>query len=237
MDNNSNKTRVIASALLAVGLTVLGLCIKSGLNSFSARDRVVDVRGLAEREVNANKVTWPIVFKEVGNDLPSVYGKVSSTNQEIIDFLKANGITDAEISTSAPEVENLQANRYSNTPVPYNYSVQSVVTVSSTKVSQVHELINRQGELLTKGIAIISSYQYRTTYEYTDLNSIKPEMIAEATTNAREAAKKFAEDSDSHIGKIKTARQGQFSIEDRDEFTPYIKKIRVVTSLTYYLED
>ncbi len=228
---------IISSGIIAIGLLSLGLCLKSGLNSFSTRDRVVDVRGLAEREVNANKVTWPIVFKEVGNDLPTVYAKVSSTNQEIVSFLKANGISDAEISTSAPEVENLQANRYNSNPVPYNYSVQSVVTVSSNKVTEVHNLINRQGELLSKGIAITSSYQYQTTYDYTDLNSIKPEMIAEATKNPREAAKKFADDSDSHIGKIKTARQGQFTIENRDEFTPFIKKVRVVTSLTYYLED
>lgn len=75
------------------------------------------------------------------------------------------------------------------------------------------------------------------TYDYTELNSIKPEMIAEATKNAREAAKKFADDSDSKIGKIKSARQGQFSVEDRDSYTPYIKEVRVVTTLTYFLED
>ena len=101
----------------------------------------------------------------------------------------------------------------------------------------MHALINRQGELFAQGIAISNDYNYQITYNFTELNSIKPEMIAEATQNAREAAKKFADDSDSSLGKIKTARQGQFSIEDRDATTPYIKKVRVVTSLTYYLED
>ena len=101
----------------------------------------------------------------------------------------------------------------------------------------IHGLINRQGELYAKGIAITTDYSTSITYDFTDLNSIKPEMIAEATRNAREAAEKFADDSDSRLGKIKTARQGQFSIEDRDATTPYIKKVRVVTSLTYYLED
>ena len=133
---------------------------------------------------------------------------------------------------------DLRTDRYNTQPIPYNYSVTSVVTVSSSQVDKVHGLINRQGELLQKGIAIISSdYSNQITYEYTDLNSIKPEMIAEATQNAREAAKKFADDSDSKIGKIKSARQGQFSIEDRDAYTPYIKQVRVVTSLTYFLED
>lgn len=177
------------------------------------------------------------MFKEVGNDLPSVYQKVTATNAQIVAFLKANGLTDQEISIGAPSVQDLTTNRYNNYPLPYNYAVTSIVTVSSSQVREVHSLINRQGELFSKGIAITSDYDTNISYDYTDLNSIKPEMIAEATENAREAAKKFAEDSDSRLGKIKTARQGQFSIEDRDPTTPYIKKVRVVTSLTYYLED
>lgn len=231
-------SKLIAAALIAVGLLALGLCIRSGLKSFNDSQRTVEVRGLATREVPANHVTWPIVFKQVGNDLPTVYAAVSSTNEAIVAFLKANGIDDKEISVSAPSMTDLRTDRYNTQPIPYNYSVTSVVTVSSSQVDKVHGLINRQGELLQKGIAIISSdYSNQITYEYTDLNSIKPEMIAEATQNAREAAKKFADDSDSKIGKIKSARQGQFSIEDRDAYTPYIKQVMVVTSLTYFLED
>ncbi len=231
------QTNIIASVVLAAGLLALGLCVKSGLNSFTDRQRVVDVKGLAEREVNANLVTWPIMFKEVGNDLPTVYQRVTAVNNQIVDFLVENGLSQDEISIGAPKVQDLQTDRYNTNPLPYNYAVTSVVTVSSSKVKQVHSLINRQGELFSKGIAIISDYSTTITYDFTDLNSIKPEMIAEATQNAREAAKKFADDSDSRLGKIKTARQGQFSIEDRDATTPYIKKVRVVTSLTYFLED
>lgn len=231
------QTNIIASVVLAAGLLALGLCVRSGLNSFTDRQRVVDVKGLAEREVNANLVTWPIMFKEVGNDLPTVYQRVTAVNNKIVDFLVANGLSQDEISIGAPKVQDLQTDRYNTNPLPYNYAVTSVVTVSSSKVKQVHSLINRQGELFSKGIAIISDYSTTITYDFTDLNSIKPEMIAEATQNAREAAKKFADDSDSRLGKIKTARQGQFSIEDRDATTPYIKKVRVVTSLTYFLED
>ncbi len=195
-------TPIIGSIVIAAGLLGHGLSVRSGLKSFTSRDRVVDVRGLAEREVNANQVTWPILFKEVGNDLPSVYNKVSATNRVIIDFLTSNGIDSSEISVGAPSVRDLQAERYNNMPLPYNYVVTSVVTVSSNKVMQVHSLINRQGELFSKGIAIGTDYNYQTTYSFTALNSIKPEMIAEATSNAREAAKKFADDSDSRLGKI-----------------------------------
>lgn len=230
---------VIASVFVAAGLLAVGLCVRSGLRTFNwGSQRTVEVRGLATREVKANKVTWPIVFKETGNDLPTVYSSVTATNATIVKFLKDNGISDTEISISAPQVNDLRADRYNTQPIPYNYSVQSVVTVSSAQVDKVRELINRQGELLSRGIAILANdYSNQTVYEYTELNTVKPEMIAEATRNAREAAKKFADDSQSELGKIKSARQGQFTIEDRDNYTPYIKEVRVVTSLTYFLED
>ena len=112
------------------------------------------------------------------------------------------------------------------------------MVVTSSQVDLVRKLIERQTELLKQGIAIVAGdYQYQTTYEYTDLNTIKPGMIADATKNAREAAMKFAEDSESELGKIKTASQGQFSIEDRDQYTPYIKNVRVVSTIVYFLKD
>lgn len=224
--------------LVAIGLLLLGMQIKRGLTSISANQRTVTVRGLCEKEVTANKVTWPIVSKEVGNDLPSVYAKIEATNAAILKFLKSNGITDTEISVNPPQVLDLQADRYNSNNVPFRYNVTNVVVVTSSQVDLVRKLIERQTELLKQGIAIVAGdYQYQTTYEYTDLNSIKPEMIAEATKNAREAANKFAEDSESELGKIKTASQGQFSIEDRDQYTPYLKKVRVVSSIVYFLQD
>ena len=196
--------------LVGVGLLLLGLCIKAGFNSISDNARVVSVRGLCERDVMANKVTWPIVSKQVGDDLPTIYQNVEATNGAILKFLKSNGVTDAEIA----------------------------VVVTSERVKEINKLIERQTELLRDGIAIVAGdYNYQTQYEYTDLNSIKPAMIAEATKNAREAAQKFAEDSKSKLGKIKTASQGQFSISDRDQYTPYIKHVRVVSTIDYYLKD
>lgn len=132
----------------------------------------------------------------------------------------------------------MQADRYNSNPLPYRYNVTNVLVVTSSQVELVRKLIEQQTQLLKQGIAIVAGdYQYQTTYEYTELNSVKPAMIADATKNAREAANKFAEDSESKLGKIKTASQGQFSIEDRDQYTPYIKRIRVVSTIVYYLKD
>lgn len=240
---NSSKINISMSAavcglLIGVGLLLLGIQVKRGLNGITDNQRVVTVRGLSEKEVAANKVTWPIVSKEVGNDLPSIYASIERTNATILEFLKTNGIKDSEISVNAPQVVDMQADRYNSNPIPFRYNVTNVVVVTSSQVENVRKLIERQTELLKKGIAIVAGdYQYQTTYEYTDLNSIKPEMIADATKNARGAADKFAADSDSKLGKIKVATQGQFSIEDRDQYTPYIKRVRVVSTIVYYLKD
>ena len=226
------------AALLAIGLIILGTQIQKGINNFVEKDRIVTVKGLAEMEVPANKVTWPLMYKEVGNDLTALYTRINATNTAIVEFLKKKGITEEEISINAPEIIDMQAERYVGENKTYRYNVTTVITVTSAKVDLVRSLISEQSELLKQGIAITGGdYRYQIQYDYTSLNEIKPKMIEEATKNAREAALKFAKDSDSELGKIRRASQGQFSIDNRDANTPYIKRIRVVTTIDYLLED
>lgn len=226
------------AAILAIGMVLLGFFIKSGIEGFKEKDRAVNVKGLAEMEVPANKVIWPLMYKIVGNDLLTLYNSINDKNDAIVRFLKSNNIKESEISVSAPEIIDMQAERYSSTPAPFRYNVTSVITVSSENVDQVRKLIGEQSELLKQGIAVTGGdYRYNVQYEFTKLNDVKPQMIEEATKNARLAAEKFAKDSNSKLGKIRNAYQGQFTITDRDANTPYIKSIRVVTTLDYYLED
>lgn len=232
------KNRIIEAAILTIGLIALGLSIKSGINSFAQRDRVVNVKGLAECEMQADKVIWPIVYKEIGNNLTDLYQNLNNKNQTIISFLKSNGIASDEITIAAPQVLDMEAERYAQNQSNYRYNITSVITVSSNNVDLVRKLITEQSELLKQGVAIVGSdYQYNVIYLFTKLNDIKPQMIEEATKNAREAAEKFAQDSNSKLGKIKTANQGLFSINDRDANTPHIKNIRVVSTIEYYLKD
>lgn len=223
--------------LLMIGMIVMGLMVMLGLGRVNHSVRTVNVRGLAEMNVEANKVTWPITVKEVGDELTSVYAKVSKSAEMVVKYLKDNGLNDDEIAVTAPQVVDRMANYYDNS-WKARYNVSSNIVVTSNKVKLVMELISRQGELLEKGVAINSSdYDTYTIYEYTELNTIKPQMIEEATKNARAAAEKFAKDSDSKLGKIKTANQGLFTIENVDAYTPNIKHVRVVTNVTYFLED
>ena len=232
------KSWKLESVILAIGLLLMGFFVKQGLDSFAEKNRIVTVKGLAEMEVAANKVTWPLMYKEVGNDLYTLYNRIHMTNDAIVNFLKRKGIKQDEISVNAPEIIDLQAERYNQNPVQYRYNVTTVITVTSTQVELVRSLIQEQSELLKQGIAITGGdYRYNIQYDFTGLNDVKPQMIEEATKNARESALKFAKDSESELGKIKRAYQGQFSIEDRDPNTPYIKRIRVVTTIDYSLED
>ena len=238
METGKSRQIVLAGLLVALGLVALGITLGRSFVEIKDRDRIVTVKGLAEREVAADRVIWPLVFKEIGNDMTTIYNSVNRKTDIVCAFLKENGITDGEISVAAPQILDLRAERYSNNDTPYRYNVTAVVTVTSSQVDKVRELIKRQADLLKLGVAIVDGdYRYNTQYEFTGLNDIKPEMIEEATRAARSAADKFAKDSDSRLGKIRRANQGQFVISDRDENTPYIKQVRVVTTIDYYLKD
>lgn len=227
----------VEAIILAIGIIMLGVMIKNGINDFKDKERVVSVKGLAEMEVSADKVVWPLVYKDIGNDPALLYANMEKKNAAIVSFLENNGIAKGEISIAPPEVIDMQAERYNNNNVPYRYNATSVITVISKDVDKVRKLMSEQTELLKQGIAITGGdYRYNVSYEFTGLNSIKPQMIEEATKNARASAEKFAKDSDSSLGKIRNASQGQFSITDRDANTPYIKSVRVVTTVNYYLK-
>lgn len=232
------RSWILESIILAAGLIILGILLNRGINNFTDRDRIVTVKGLAEMEVPADKVIWPLMYKDIGNDMNSLYTNIQSKNKTIVDFLLSNGISRDEISIAPTEIIDMEAERYVNQSIQYRYNATSVITVSSSEVDKIRRLISEQSELLRQGIAITGGdYRYNTLYEYTGLNSIKPAMIEEATKNAREAAEKFAMDSGSKLGKIRNASQGQFSITDRDANTPHIKNVRVVTTINYYLRN
>lgn len=225
--------------ILCVGLIIMGACIADGLTSAFQSDRIVTVKGLSEREVPADKVIWPLVYKELGNDPAEMYDRLATKNRKVIDFLKEKGIAEKEICESAIQVSDRQADSYDQNNVLYRYKATSVITVTSSQVELIRKIMQSQSELMKMGIALVTE-EYGTNivkYEFMGLNKIKPDMIEESTKNARATAEKFAKDSESKLGKIRSASQGQFSIDNRDSNTPYIKRIRVVSTIEYYIED
>lgn len=232
------NSQILSASIIALGLVLTGLGIRSGIVKFKQLDRIVSVKGLAEREVKADKVIWPLTYKELGNDPSEMYAILENKNSKVVAFLKSAGIKDAEISVNPPLISDRQADNYGNEIMNYRYKATSVITVTSSDVDRVRQLMRHTAELMKQGIAIVGGdYGDNTvSYEFTKLTSIKPAMVEEATKNARSTAEKFADDSNSKLGGIRTATQGQFSIEDRDANTPYIKKVRVVSTIEYTLE-
>ena len=234
-----DRGKFYCGLFIMIGLIVLGMMMPRAVDRFRSFDRTVNVKGLCEREVKADKVIWPVVYRVMANDVQTVYDQTDRNNAEIISFLKSGGINESEITVSVPEISDKYATEYGSNDRAFRYIAKNVITVCTSDVGAVLALMARQSDLLKKGIVTGGSNQWENPVEfkYEGLNGIKPEMIEEATRNAREAAQKFAKDSDSRLGKIKTATQGTFTIENRDSNTPYIKKVRVVTSVTYYLKN
>ena len=235
---HNNIAALILGGFLCMGLIVLGDTLGQHLIDMKTMERTVTVKGLAEREVAANIAIWPIQFRLVDNNLEALYLDAKNKTDKLVSYLSKQGFEQDEISLSLPSVEDRQAQGYVDPNVRYRYA--ATVTVS-LYTAQIDKFLNTRTNIITlakEGIAISNSnYDSRTEFLFTKLNSIKPQMIQEATTNAREVAQKFATDSQSKLGKIKRASQGQFSISDRDSNTPHIKRVRIVSTLTYYLND
>ena len=228
----------LAASILAAGLVAGSAIVAHSVIEFRSMERVVQVKGLSEREVAADTVIWPIKFNEVDENLTTLVANVERKNEQIKAFLTLQGFSQKEISTAVPQIVDRKAGYYDPNANQLRYTATSIVTVYSTNVDLVHQAMAKLLELSKSGIAIAGQdYDSKPEFIFSGLNDLKPDMIEEATRNAREVATKFAADSSSQLGKIKAASQGQFSISDRDSNTPYIKKVRVVATVDYYLSD
>jgi hypothetical protein len=226
----------LLGGLLAAGLLGGSLLLGRSIERSRIADRHVTVKGLAEREVPADLALWPVVFVVTGNDLQAVQAEIESDATTIARFLGEQGFADDEWNLSAPRITDWHAQGMGGNAPPERYQAESTVTLRTPKVDRLREAITRSGELVKSGVTLVRSYELSTQYLFTKLESIKPEMIAEATRDARRAAEQFAEDSGTRVGAIRSAQQGYFSIEDRDPFSPEVKRVRVVTTVEYLLE-
>jgi hypothetical protein len=236
------ESRSVAAA------AVLGICVAAGLAAGGSlmgvaigkarkADRYVTVKGFAEREVEANLAIWPMVYNAVGNDLAQVQADLDEDAAAIRAFLVARGFRAEDLTLSAPRVTDFEAQWTSGERPVNRYMAEATVTLRTANVAGVKEAMQASTDLVKQGVALLRSYEYNPLFLYTELNAIKPEMIAAATVDARRAAEQFANDSGSRVGAIRSAQQGYFQIEDRDAHSPEWKKIRVVTTIEYFLDE
>ncbi|MDZ7717702.1 MAG: SIMPL domain-containing protein [Balneolaceae bacterium] len=239
MKENKQLGFIVIGLSIFLGLFVLGYFARNAAISVKEYERSVTVKGLAEQEHVADVVIWPIQFTEAGNTLDGTYTALDNSAQKISSFLENEGIPPDEISFSTPLLTDKSAQRYGGMEnFQYRYVATQTATVYSKNVQEIRRVMSELVELGKQGVTLSGDeYQVRPEYLFTRLNEIKPEMIEQATIEARAVAQKFAEDSNSELGKIKTASQGQFSISERDNNNPHIKKVRVVSTIVYYLSD
>ncbi len=252
MDNAKRKNRgemALFGSILALGLILGGWVLGAQIKATRLSDRFVEVKGLVERTVKSDLAIWPLDYKEAGDDLSSIYAKTEADKQTLLQFLDQQGIQSSEIELGIIRVVDTQANEFGggNRP-PHRYIVEQQITVRTARVDQVAAAAQKTMQLLEKGIILSSNPGQGVIYKFTGLNSIKPDMITEATRNARAAANRFASDSGSKVGAIRQANQGVFSILPADQGSEMTeggnvtgdsslkKTVRVVTSVQYYLE-
>ena len=239
MNTPSTTFAAVLGGFLFAGMVVLALILGNAALEVKAHERSVQVKGLAEREVPADVVIWPLTYQLAGNDLNELYESITEKNAIITRFLSDNGLDLADVSTAAPTVIDRHAQAWGNTSeIEYRYVATATVTLYSNDVDIARQAMSNAIELGKNGIALSGDqYGNQVQFIFSGLNDIKPGMIEESTFNARAVAQKFAADSDSTLGKIKSAQQGQFSITDRDSTTPHVKNVRVVSTVEYYLSD
>lgn len=239
MDIQNNRGLTIIGAAIFLGLVAFGFILSNAAITFKEYERTVTVKGLAEQEHLADIVIWPIQFTEASNQLEDIYTSLENSGEKVKRFLVDRGISEDEISISTPLVTDKSAQRWGGqNEAEFRFVATQTVTVYSENVEQVRGVMSQLADLGKQGITLSGDeYQVQTEYLFNSLNEIKPGMIEAATKEARAVAEKFAEDSNSELGKIKTAWQGQFSISPRDKNNPHIKNIRVVSTVVYYLSD
>ena len=228
------KNNVLAGALIALGLFFGGLFIYLGINKLANKDRGVAVKGLSTREVEADYAVWPLAYGWQANDLPWLYDKLEQVTERVKKHLLDLGFEESDIRQGAISVSDNWSNYYGDRRPEYKYTLSTSLIVSTDKVKLVVASQGKESELLKEGI-IVRSESWNLDYQYNGLSELKPLMIEEATRNARAVAQKFADDAQCSLGSIRRANQGQFSVEP-DEYQPWVKHVRVVTTVDYILE-
>lgn len=234
----------LSCAVLALGVALGGFF--PGYYYYHAQrdNRTVTVKGLAEMNVKANLALWKIKFKTTGNDLSELQQKMTTDLQAVQAYLTKQGFTPEEIIIGRMNTNDLMTNPYRDAKAEESrYILDQTVTVRSDKVDMTESALREIGSLVSQGIIFDNQdYGSPVSYLFTDINQVKPQMLEQATQNAKQAAEEFAKSSGSTVGQIKTANQGVFSILPREqipganEAEQIDKTIRVVSTVVYYLD-
>jgi uncharacterized protein len=234
--------KLLASLILGISAIISAALISDGLTDLKTGDRYVTVKGVAERQVTADLALWPIRFVATGASLSEAQDKARSSRDAIIAFLKLQAIDQDAVELQRLDVTDTRANPYQANNGEQKFIISQTLMVRSIDIDRIRQAAQGVSELVDSGVVLSSDYgPSGPTYLFNGLNEIKPEMIAEATASAREAAAQFAQDAKAELGGLRRANQGVFQILARDqapgvmEGQQPVKTVRVVSTVEYYL--
>ena len=237
MTDNRLLPAAVFAGLLAVGLIGAGALIGQGVINARVGDRAVTVKGLAERDVQADLAVLPLRFTASGDVLADVQARIDRDLGVVRGFLTAQGYPESAVSLGRLEVADTQSREWGSQNAPARFILAQTVIVRTNDVDRVQGTTRALNELVRQGV-VLQDFS-GPSYVFTGLNAVRPEMIAEATAAARSGAEQFTEDSGAALGPIRQATQGSFEILARDEVemesSSPEKKIRVVTTVVYQL--
>ena len=245
--NANTPPGILPALLLAAGLAAGGWFTGHGFMKARTADRTVTVKGIAEREARADIAIWPLRISAASDDIGRAQAQLEHSLGEINAFLLRHGLDPATATLQAFSVSDAKTNQYGNGPHEGSrFVINQTLVVRSTEPVKLRSASEKVGELVSAGVVLSSGGEYGSsgpTYVFSGLNQLKPEMIADATARAREAAEQFARDSQSRLAGIRRANQGVFEILPRDQ-APGMnqegqidKTVRVVATVEYGLED
>ena len=213
---------------LGIAMVAFSAVFFIAAQNFSSQGKYVEVKGLSEKIVKADVAIWSMSFEVKSNNVDSLYADIAKSTLALKTFLKEKGFEDSEINV-APV--NVYQDAYKEALFRYNSTTQ--LSVYTKKVDAV-KLASQDTLLLIKqGVTLNQNY---IEFQFSNINSVKPEMLAEAIKNARASAEQFATESGSTLGVISRGNQGVFDVSEKDPGSPEYKKIRVVSSLRFLLK-
>lgn len=245
--NGGSAGRIMAALLIGAGCAVGGWFIGQGVERFRTADRTVVVKGLAERPVKSDYAVWGLAFRRPGDDFAKVQTELLADRERVVEFLKGQGFTEAEIEPRPLQVTDRLARDYSDPQSRFRYVGVGTVVVKSARVDAVADAANRVDPLVKAGVTLSGEPGAEGTggpprYLLRGFNELKPQILAEAVKNAREQAQRFAQDAGARVGQLKSANQGVIRILDDDgqdhdtTNRTLMKRVRVVSTLEFALD-
>ncbi len=213
----------LSSILFAISIIISAYLLGNAVINRNRPQGTIHVTGLGEKNFSSDLIVWEGNFTRESKDLKAAYADLEKDRKAVTDYLKSKGISADQLVFNAVSTLPQYEQHYSSSG---NYSGQTFMgyqlsqslVIESKEVEKVEKISREITELLNQGITF---YSQPPRYYYTQLESLKLEMVAKATEDGRVRAERIAENSNSNLGDLITANMGVFQITGQNSGEDY----------------